>query len=191
MVAVGTETRDPAAVELFCQAVARGASYGEAYGAAGLKGDPKAFSKYGRRLAEIPKHAKHIAELTEEVRVAAVGAMKDWLSPEWVLSKTKEAWDLCTSAKDQIAFLKLVGPQVGLFNPERKTRHGQIDELEGKSGKELMERIRALTEKLPASAQRELGIVETAGTDTRSVGGEAEAAEESAESAGEPLPTVH
>ncbi len=176
--------------ESFCQAVAHGDGPKQAWLAAGYDGDPKHASKYAQdKLRQKPLKAR--------IEVLKAELLKEHMAnisfkQEWVLEKFNALWDRCWATdnnRDCIALLKMAGPEVGIFNPERKSRHGQIDPLEGKSGKELMERIRGLTEKLPASAREELGLVD--GPEPQPVGGDGAEPGESSDSAGEPLPTVH
>ena len=53
----------------------------------------------------------------------------------------------------------MLGQEVGLFNPEKKSRHGQLDPLDNMDQKQLVQFIGRTLKDLGPGALKELGLV--------------------------------
>lgn len=190
--------------ELFCQALASGATHRKAYIDAGFAGslDP---AKAGQKMATM-KWCKDGLEVLYQVKTRRT-KHDSWLHKDFVLSTTKAHLDRCMQAvpvldkKGQETgvwkyeatavtnTLRMIGPEVGLFNPEKKSRHGQLDPLDNMNEKQLIQFIGHTLKDLGPGALKELGLVAVEPDKSGSAGDGEEASELDNSPAG-PLQTV-
>ena len=189
--------------ERFCQEVAHGKSHAQAYLAAGFSGDPKRAAKNGESMVRESKWAKvRIDEIRREALEKAESAM--WLNQKYVLAESEELWKRLMQKKPvldrqgnetgewkfeasaAVKLHQLRGLQVGLYNPEKKSRHGKLDPLENMDEAQLTQFIGRSLKELGPGALEELGLVAIEPTS-----GDGEEAVELTNSPAGPLQTTH
>lgn len=184
--------------ERFCQEMFGGATKAEAHERAGYLSPKGNRIKTAYRLSNTKWCQERMIELRGK-------ALEDsGMDREWVLSNAKDLYEKATTAKPvkdsrgnstgvyrmdgstAVKILNMVGLQVGLFNPEKKTRHGQLDPLDKMNEKQLIKFIGATLKDLGPGALKELGLV---AAKSESVG-DGEASSELTDSPASPLQTL-